>query len=235
MQRVFHARNGKWRNIVAIGLFVFVMGATLSGQESSPWIDLFDGQSLEGWTQRGGKATYEVVDGTIVGTAVPSTPNSFLCTDQDFADFELQLEFLVDDELNSGIQIRSASRADYQDGRVHGYQVEIDPNDGRGWSGGIYDEGRAGWLFDLSENEPARKAFRHNKWNSFRILAVGERIQTWINEISAADFTEAEVPSGFIGLQVHSVGLQSKPLTVRWRNIKLKHFSQMSDREDQHE
>ena len=194
--------------------------AAATAQDNSKWIGLFNGQTLEGWTQRGGNAKYEVVDGTIVGTAVPNTPNSFLCTEKDYADFELTLEFWVDDGLNSGIQIRSASREDYQNGRVHGYQVEIDPSD-RSWSAGIYDEGRAGWLFGLAENEAARAAFKHNQWNQLRIVARGKRIQTWLNDVAAADFGKASVRSGFVALQVHGIGDSQQHLQVRWRSIKL--------------
>ena len=46
------------------------------------WTSLFNGSSLDGWIQRGGKAHYSVEDGCIVGTTVPKTPNSFLCTER---------------------------------------------------------------------------------------------------------------------------------------------------------
>ena len=102
------------------------------------WVSLFDGKTLDGWTQRGGVAKYTVEDGAIVGRTVLNTPNSFLCTNRNYADFELELEFLVDPKLNSGVQIRSNSYPAYRKGRVHGYQVEIDPS-ARAWSAGIYD------------------------------------------------------------------------------------------------
>ena len=40
--------------------------------------------------------------------------------------------------------------------------LEIDPDTKRNrmWTAGIYDEGRRGWLNDLSKNEAARKAFK---------------------------------------------------------------------------
>ena len=91
---------------------------------------------------------------------------------------------LIDDtDFNSGIQIRSHSREDYANGRVHGYQVEIDPKPDRAWTAGIYFEGGspnrgAGWLHDLSENEAARKAFRLGDWNHMKIVAIGRRIRT---------------------------------------------------------
>ena len=182
------------------------------GRDESGFRSLFDGRSLNGWVQEGGVAKYEVVNGTIVGTSVPDTPNSFLCTDREYGDFELELEFKVDPDLNSGIQIRSQvfdeartvelTRLDgstYEttipEGRVHGYQVEIDPSD-RGWSGGIYDEGRRGWLNDLAGNRAARFAFRQNEWNHYRIQAIGDSIKTWINGVPAADLVDSSRSRG---------------------------------------
>jgi hypothetical protein len=187
---------------------------------NAAWIELFDGQSLEGWTQRGDQARFEVREGCIVGHAVPNSPNAFLCTREEYSDFKLELEFQIDDGLNSGIQIRSQSRPEFQDGRVHGYQVEIDPSD-RAWTGGIYDEGGAGWIQDLNQRPEARKAFRHGAWNQLRILVRGPRIQTWLNGISAADVRVEPRAAGFIGLQVHSVGSDPHPYSVRWRKIRV--------------
>ena len=118
------------------------------GADTTPWQELFDGKTLQGWVQRGGKAHYSVKDGAIVGSTVLNTPNSFLCTEKTYGNFILELDFKVDPELNSGVQIRSESLPDYHNGVVHGYQVEIDPSS-RAWTGGIYDESRRGWLKDL--------------------------------------------------------------------------------------
>src|ERR1043165_7726506 len=129
-----------------------------SSVEAKPdsWTSLFNGKSLNGWVQRGGKAKYEVEYGEIVGSTVPNTPNSFLCTTGDFTNFVLELDFKVDDDLNSGVQIRShcfdeptkvesgGKEIRIPAGRVHGYQVEIDPSE-RAWTGGLYDEGRRGF------------------------------------------------------------------------------------------
>lgn len=183
-------------------------------------IELFDGSTLDGWTQRGGAATYRVEDGCIVGRTAPNQPNSFLCTTSEYADFVLWLEFKIDDELNSGIQIRSKSTPAYQDGRVHGYQVEIDPSE-RAWTGGIYEEGRRGWLDDLADNPDARAAFKHNDWNTLKVEARGDHMRTWINGVPAGDLHDSMTPSGFIALQVHGVGERVDPLEVRWRNIRL--------------
>lgn len=213
---------------VAVILAVAVIsGCSLTKSvNSSPnkkWETLFDGKTLGGWIQRGGKARYHVEDGAIVGTTVQHTPNSFLCTEKVYCNFILELEFKVESGLNSGVQIRSNSLKKYKNGRVHGYQVEIDPSE-RAWSGGIYDEGRRGWLYDLEDNEPARKAFRNEQWNHFRIEAIGDSIRTWINGVPAANLTDSMTPSGFIALQVHSINSRI-PLQVRWRNIRIKELA----------
>lgn len=208
-------------------------GAAFSADDLKP---LFDGRTLDGFEQHGGKATYAVENGEIVGTSVPNTPNSFLCTKQHYGDFVLELEFKVDRGLNSGVQIRSQvfdkeTEIDLGDGkkkpvpadRVHGYQVEIDPSD-RAWTAGIYDESRRGWLNDLKDNEPARKAFRQGEWNRLRVQCKGNRIQTWLNDVPAADLTDGLTPKGLIALQVHGIGdkVENVGKQVRWRNIRLK-------------
>jgi hypothetical protein len=199
---------------------VLLMAPTARAADDEGFTPLFNGKNLDGWTQRGGKAQYQVEDGMIVGTTVPKTPNSFLCTDKDYANFILELDFKVDEGLNSGVQIRSESTPDYQKGRVHGYQVEIDTTP-RAWTGGIYDEGRRGWLNDLKGNKPAQEAFRHDQWNHFRVVAKGDSIKTWLNGVPAADLHDTETPSGFIALQVHGTKSET-PLYVRWKNIKIK-------------
>ncbi|MEX2091713.1 MAG: DUF1080 domain-containing protein [Pirellulales bacterium] len=194
-------------------------------------LELFNGDDLAGWKQRGGAATYSIDDGAIVGRSVPNTSNTFLTTEKEYGDFELELDFKIDDPtFNSGIQIRSHARPEGDGERVYGYQVEIDPRSDRGWTAGLYFEGgseqrEAGWLNDLSKNAAAREAFKLGEWNHLRIVANGRHIQTWLNGVPAADFTdtddEAFTPSGFIALQVHAVGGAKEPKEVRWRNIKL--------------
>ena len=189
--------------------------------EQGSWQKIFDGQSLAGWSTKGGEATYAVKDGIIVGTTVANTPNTFLTTDKMYGDFILELDFLVDPSMNSGIQIRSNSFPHYKDGRVHGYQVEIDPSK-RAWSGGIYDEGRRKWLVTLKDNPKAQKAFKQNEWNTYRIEAIGDTIKTWINEVPAAHLIDEMTASGFIGLQVHSIkGEQKEGTEIKWKNIHI--------------
>ena len=203
-------------------LLIILLISIVPAFADEPWVDLFDGKTLSGFHQLGGQAKYSVEDGQIVGETVLNTQNSFLCTRQFYSDFILSLEFKVDPQLNSGIQIRSNSFPEYNDGRVHGYQVEIDPSE-RSYSGGIYDEARRGWLNSLEDNPAARKAFKQGQWNTFRIEAIGDTFKTWINDVPAAHLYDTMQRTGFIGLQVHSVGGDKKKegIQVRWRNIRI--------------
>ncbi|HEU4607679.1 MAG TPA: DUF1080 domain-containing protein, partial [Chitinophagaceae bacterium] len=121
------------------GLFLCLAGLVpavfISSLQAQNWVSLFNGKNLEGWHQLNGAAKYRVENGEIIGETVANTANSFLATNQTYGDFILELDFKLDAEMNSGIQIRSESSADYNNGRVHGYQVEIDPSE-RAWTGG---------------------------------------------------------------------------------------------------
>lgn len=186
------------------------------------WVNLFDGKTLKGWTQKNGTATYRVEDGCIVGKTAEGSPNSFLCSNKDYGDFELTFEVKVDNELNSGVQIRSQSKADRDNGRVHGPQVEIAIN---GTAGYIYGEALGtGWLSGNGGNPEAHKNFKNGQWNQYRVLAKGNSIQTWVNGEQVANLTDekSKMPSGFIGLQVHGIGKGTGPYEVRWKNLKIR-------------
>ncbi len=208
------------------------------------WVPLFNGKDIGGWVQRGGKATYKVEDGSIVGTSTLNTPNSFLCTPRDYSDFILEYEFKIDPKLNSGVQIRSnvadkpteitwqGKPVKIKEGIVHGYQIEIDPNpvQNRWWAAGIYDEGRRGWLFPgalggdgKAFGEQGKKIFKQDDWNKVHVEAVGDSITTTLNGVPCASIKDSLTASGFIGLQVHGIGTEKEKegTQVRWRNLRI--------------
>jgi hypothetical protein len=205
-----------------IAVFVLAAALNVSGAQEG-WKPLFNGTSLDGWVQLNGTAPFTVVDGAIVGTTVVGSPNSFLCTKEAYGDFILEYEAKLDAPMNSGVQVRSIGDPAVKGGRVHGYQIEIDPSD-RAWTGGIYDESRRGWLHTLQTQEAARKAFRMGQWNTFRVEAIGASIRTWLNGLPVANILDDLTPKGLIGLQVHSIGNDASKVgqTVRFRNIRIR-------------
>lgn len=199
--------------------FVLLIAVSLQAQEN--WEPLFNGKNLNGWKKLNGKAEYKIVDGTIVGISRMGTPNTFLATTKNYGDFILEFNFKVDDGLNSGVQFRSLSLKDYNKGRVHGYQFEIDPSP-RAWTGGIYDEARRGWLYPMTMNPSAQTAFKNGDWNKARIEAIGNSIRTWVNGVPCANIWDDVTLNGFIALQVHSIGDKAhEGKTVSWKNIRI--------------
>jgi len=211
MKRVFEL------SIIGVLVLAFV-NTSMASEHVGEWETLFNGKNLNGWKQINGTAEYKVDDGTILGITEEGSPNSFLCTMKDYCDFILEFEVKVDPRLNSGVQIRSLSKPDYRDGRVHGYQVEIDSD---GDAGFIYDEARRGWLSKDRDDPEKRNAFKVGKWNQYKVLCVGDTIKTWVNGTLIADLKDDMTDCGFIGLQVHS--FKGEPAAwVRWRNIRIK-------------
>ncbi len=206
------------RSVFALSVVLMACGVGAADRNSGT--PIFDGKSLKGWKTLGGGADYKVIDGSIVGSSRPGVPNSFLVTEKNYGDFILELDVRQDvGPTNSGVQFRSLSTPEFENGRVHGYQTDIDPSE-RQWSGGIYEEAQRGWFYTGEMNPPGKALYKFGQWNHYRIEAIGPRLRVWINGAPAADVIDAEKPSGFIGLQVHSI---EKPedagRTTTWKNL----------------
>ena len=211
--------------VVALALTATLGGTGLADDRG--WVSLFDGKTLDGWKVNGGTARYAVEDGAVVGTTVEGSPNTFLCKG-DYEDFVLELEVQCDPRLNSGVQVRShvygkddpdpknARRA----GVVYGPQCEVARHD-TGTAGRFYDEGRRGMWLDEIKPE-AKDAFNDDGWNHYRIVVQGKRYRSWVNGVSASDFTDDVDERGFVGLQVHGIPKGEGPYRVRWRNVRIR-------------
>lgn len=206
--------------LISLLLFAFI---SVESQDDNGWKELFNGKNLKGWKILNGTAEFKVEDGVISGISKMNTPNTFLATKSDYSDFILEYEAQNDPSLNAGVQIRSQSLDDYKDGRVHGYQIELDPSK-RAWSGGIYDEARRGWLYNLECNPDGKDAYVLGAWNKFRVEAIGNHIRVWLNGVQTADLIDDMTASGFIALQVHSIGNNEdrEGKTILYRNIRIK-------------
>lgn len=178
---------------------------------------------MDRWMIRGGRATYELADGVLTGTSVPDSRNTFFTSVRTYGDFELIYQARVHPELNSGVQVRSTvvGGVDNRSGNLRGYQVELDPSE-RSFTAGIYDEARRGWLHPQHTAPYARRAFRGGEWNTVRVLARGPVVRTWINGVPAAEIFDGADAEGRIGFQVHDVGGRTDPLTVEFRDVRVR-------------
>lgn len=206
---------------------------------NADWQVLLNGEDFSGWHEVGGDPNFYFEDGVLVGLTEEDLPNTFLVTDATYDDFVLELDFKIDDAINSGVQIRSStyekdtstaylsgqleeSERAWEAGRFHGYQIEIDPSE-RAWTGGFYEEGGRGWLQPLTDNEEAQQAFKPGEWNHMRIEAEGNHFKSFINGVAVADYTDDLASSGHIGLQLHGAWKEEQiGQEVRYKDIRIK-------------
>jgi hypothetical protein len=167
----------------------------------------FTDGSLDDWYIVGPQIDFKVEDGVLIGEG-KERRNSFLTSKKSYGDFVFTVEVKVI-RGNSGIQIRSHD----VDNRLVGYQIETDPSDRR-WSGGIYDEGRRGWL--RPPEEDVRDSFKQGEWNKYKITCIGPRIKATVNGKVTTDFLDFVDLSGHIGFQIHSGDCK-----VMWRNASI--------------
>jgi hypothetical protein len=207
-----------------VSIVLFLMTSGLFAQKEG-WTSLFDGKTLNGWKELAGTAQYTVENGAIVGAGVAGSGNSFLVTDKEFGDFVLEMDVKIDDtSSNSGIQLRSHYDPAGHEGKglVFGCQYEIDPSSRR-WTGGIYDEGRRGWLYPVSLNHSVQSAFKVGQWNHLRVECIGSSIRTWVDGLATAFVVDTIDTRGFIGLQVHAISSPDQAgKKVYFKNIRIR-------------
>lgn len=209
------------------GIAVLVLSSGLFAQNNSGWTNLFDGKTLNGWKLMTGKAEYKPENGAIVGTTVANSPNSFLVSDIRIpGDFVMEVEAMVSDtNTNSGVQFKSNfdPAGNKGQGRIYGYQFELDPS-ARRWSGGLYDEGRREWLYPSSLNEKTQMFLTPNVYHKIRIECIGNTTKTWLDEKPMSYFIDTLTKNdGLIGLQVHAVSNDKfKGIKIYWKNIRVK-------------
>lgn len=194
-------------------LLMLVTTPAIAADEEG-FVPLFDGKTLEGWKNpyEWGKAWVE--DGAI---ALQADKKFFLVTEKSYGDFILEAEVMLPPEgkSNSGIMVR----AHVQPNKVFGYQAECDPSE-RGWTGGLYDEGRRAWLHPVKGQEGKVKLVQAplGKWIKYRIDAIGDHLVFHIDGKKTTDYRDPLDIAGPIGVQHHG----EKGQIYRFRNIRIK-------------
>ncbi len=187
----------------------------------SDWIELFNGKNLNSWEIKQGKADFEILsNGEIMASSILKSPSTYLGTKKHYDDFILEYEIYADVGLNSGVQFRSLVS---KKGEVFGYQCELDTDEFRSWTGGIYDQSRRGlFLYPLTRNEKGKNAFKNGVWNKIRIEAVGNTIRTWVNGVQCSNLIDDTSKKGFIALQIHSINkTEDEGKVVKWRKLRI--------------
>jgi len=187
------------------------------------WTSLIK-DDLSNWEIKQGDAQFKLNDGVISAVSVLNSPSTYLGTKDFYSDFILEFEVFVDKGLNSGVQFRSLINKNANSrNKVYGYQCELDTDEFRRWSGGIYDQSRRGlFLYPLTFSKKSRNAFVNNQWNKFRVESIGNVIKTWVNGIQCSYLIDDTSNEGFIALQIHSINSKENVgKKVMWKNIRI--------------
>lgn len=209
-------------------IFIFVLAHQCFVVNAQKWQSVFDGETLNGWEVRDANSPVDVKNGVLVSYHKDTEAHTYLCTKKEYSDFILELNVKVEGDLNSGILIRGISIPDYKNGKVHGYQMEIDQTE-RQWTGGIFEELGRGWLYDLKGKVDEQKAYKPSAWNHYRIEAIGNVFKIWVNNIPVLHMVDDKTAKGVIGFQIHEAskfkGGNVAIKNVRILNKKLKKYS----------
>lgn len=238
-------------HVLLWGLFSVCCPALPAQQpaQEKDFVSIFNGENLEGW--EGDPVYWRVENKELVGEIKPETRvqnNTFIIWKGGaVGDFELQLEYRVSAQGNSGLNYRSYELA-LPKLAMRGYQVDIDGQDR--YSGNLYEErGRAFLAFRGQKNvvtpgelpriaelfgdaaQLQKSAVKKEDWNALHLVVRGDHHRVSLNGTLVSeliDHDHANGPQwGLLGVQVH-VG---PPMTIAYRNIRLARFPRAGEEE----
>ncbi len=193
---------------------------------AEPWQSIFNGKDFTGWKIIGGNGKIEVKDGmAIINMRNNTFEHTFMCTQKKYDDFILELEVKRDTQFNSGILVRCEDTADTAHVKIYGYQIKIDANANRKWTGGVFEDfgNTWHWLTTLEKDVRAQNANDYGKWNKFRIEALNDTIKVWVNGIPTSHLKNGRYKNGYIALKCHYLknNAKNEDLTGYFKNIKI--------------
>lgn len=188
-------------------LVLMLISTGLFAQKTS----LFNGKNLDGWKIYGTEKWY-VENGEMICESGPDEEYGYLATEKFYKNFELNLEFYLLANGNSGVFFRSTIEGT----KITGWQAEVEPKGTE--SGGIYESYGRGWI--IKPDESKANAQKSNAWNKMKIRVVGDKVTTWINGTEMITLTDEKIgkANGSIALQIHSGG----GIKVKWRNLEIE-------------
>ncbi|NND08209.1 MAG: DUF1080 domain-containing protein [Saprospiraceae bacterium] len=208
-------------------LFIFVLIALVSSCSpitNEPWINLFDGETTAGWSITDGEAPLKVEDGALVTQQIDTVNYPYLVYEEEFRDFIFECDVKITGSLNTNIMIRGISDPDLNNGKVHGFQMEIDQSE-RQWTGGVWEERGRLWmtpLLGMGEGEKAAfAAYKNSEWNHYRIEAIADTFKFWVNGVPTSHIVDGKTDKGIIGFQVHLIQPGKESGVIRVKNPKV--------------
>jgi hypothetical protein len=214
------------RSFLRAAILLICATASLASPESKPaaeWLSLFNGKDISAWTPTG-SAEWKVEDGVISGGQFGDPKKGGnLITKESFQDFELELEFQIDEhgKYNSGVYLRC--QRDDKGKLITGYQVNIGRGAAGEYCGGVFVN--QAWLAKGDEKDAIRKP---NEWNRLRIVAQGAHLVVDLNGKNIVDVKDEKadpklLKSGPLALQTY--GAEGHAGWVKFRNLRIRPLS----------
>ncbi len=217
-------------------------------EKSEGWRLLFNGRDLTGWK---GLEFWSAQDGAITGKTTAETRRrpsftSLIWQGGEVSDFELTCKFkMVSDEpkgsLVSGIQFRG-TLIHQGDCSVGGYDADMDRS--HSWTGEFKEKqgrnvgvgrGKQAILRDsddpkkpkieivtsIGDSRELKASMKENDWNDYRIKAVGNHIQLYVNGRQTVDVTDETTAAAKSGLLAFGI-FYNAMMTAQFKDIKLR-------------
>jgi hypothetical protein len=191
-------------------LFTSVFCFIYNNSQAQTFKNLFNGIDFSGWKKIGETAPFTIVDSCIVMHQKANTKeHSFLLTEKKYKDFILEMKGRRDPQFHYGILYRAIDAPDTAMIRLYGYQIKIDHDKNRRWTGAVFDDfGQTWrWMTNSVDNIPAQNALKNaGEWDSFRIEAIGNNIRVWVNDVPVTNMINGKYKEGHIALKIHFLG-----------------------------
>ena len=191
------------KQAIVIGLGLLIFGAALAARgeavQAGGWTTLFDGSSLDGWNALG-DANWTLEDDAVRA----DSGRGFLVTPRSYGDFELTLEFWVDEPANSGIFVRCADAQSVRDDNSYEVNIFDTRADQTYRTGGV-----------VHFAAPTSVINTGGRWNTYEIRAEGTRLTVRLNGTQTVDMNDSTYASGPIALQ-YGAGV------VKFRNVRIR-------------
>ena len=154
--------------------------------QAGEWVSLFDGESLKGWTNGGGKAVEEGGWVAENGILYRKGKGGSLFSEKEFADFEFRFEWKISEKGNSGVKYRVVK---YDGGALLGPEYQV-LDDDKHPDGKVGLNRQSAALYDILPADAEKKKLNMvGEWNTSRIVARGGHFQHFLNGEKVIDIT----------------------------------------------
>lgn len=217
----------KLKTLLFTLLTLSILLPNAQAQPEKAWKTIFNGKTFKGWSIIGGNGKVAIEDNAFVLHMTANTKeHTFTRTNKKYKNFIFEVDCKRDPGFFYGILFRAQDAPDTADVRLFGYQVKVDHDPKRNWTGGIFDDFGTSWnwLYTLKEDQRAQKAVKPaGEWDHYRIEAIGKHIKVWVNDIPTSNMINAKYGKGYLAFKIHFLGNEpDKEQATAWiKNVRV--------------